>query len=95
MNSMMNFLENRLLTYRFWPRSDIDYMKLAKAGFFYTNYRDCVQCYYCSILVSQWDKNDVPEIEHARLSKSCMYNQYDITHSSKKPYVDGGRDEIG
>ena len=52
-----------------------------------------MQCYYGSIVVSNWNKNDVSEIEHARLSKNCKYNQYDITQSSKTPYADGGRDE--
>lgn len=47
--------------------------KFAKSGFFYTNLKDLVKCYFCSLEMSAFNSPIDIETEHLRLSPDCVY----------------------
>ena len=66
--------DEHLLSYKDWPKQ----MKqagceMAEAGFFYTQRHDRVQCYYCGILLHNWEAMDIPCEEHVRHAPDCAY----------------------
>ena len=72
--SDMTICEQRLNTYREWPKC----MRptggeLAPAGFYYTGIGDRVKCFSCNICIKDWEPFDQPWGEHARLSPNCSY----------------------
>ena len=65
---------NRLLTYKRWKKSRIiSPGELAKAGFFFTNSSDRVQCAFCWNVLHNWESNDVAMFEHRRHFPRCMF----------------------
>lgn len=48
-------------------------IKLARSGFFYTNYKDTIKCYFCSLQMSALNCPSDVEAEHLRLSPNCVY----------------------
>lgn len=63
---------NRLKTFDTWPKYfHIQPAQLAHAGFVYTGYSDKVHCYSCKGVVRNWEKNDIPFYEHAKLYPEC------------------------
>ena len=71
-----NTLERRLWTFQNWPiglnqtKSD-----MAESGFWYTNQKDIVTCFHCGVVLSDFEKTDIPMIEHAKHSKDCYFLQ--------------------
>lgn len=63
----------RLRTFTSWPISHITPGELAKAGFFYTNEEDKVQCAFCSGTLSRWQLGEDPMVEHRRHFPRCPY----------------------
>lgn len=48
-------------------------IKLARSGFFYTNCKDTIKCYFCSLEMSALNCPSNVEAEHLRLSPNCVY----------------------
>lgn len=46
---------------------------LAKAGFFYFNDGDKVQCAFCLGIIGNWETGDEPESEHRRHMPKCLF----------------------
>jgi Inhibitor of Apoptosis domain len=65
-------LSERLQTFTDWPKPYISTYNLAKNGFYYKGLGDKVCCYSCKINIFDWNKNDIIEEEHFRLSPNCM-----------------------
>lgn len=62
----------RLESFRSWPVSFIVAPeRLARAGFFYLQQGDKVQCAFCSGVVSHWEAGDDPSKEHRLHFPSC------------------------
>lgn len=64
--------DDRLLTFKSW-RGIQTPESLARAGFFYTQISDYVQCFYCHIDIGEWQPLDIPLHEHLRWSPSCVF----------------------
>lgn len=47
--------------------------ELAKGGFFYAGYEDCVRCFYCGVGVKRWAPGDDIYLEHQRLRPNCHF----------------------
>ena len=62
-------------SFQTWP---IPYIvapeRLAKAGFYYLQHGDNVQCAFCSGVVGHWEEGDDPVEEHRRHFPSCPLN---------------------
>nr|UZS93136.1 X-linked inhibitor of apoptosis [Strongylocentrotus intermedius] len=66
----------RLQSFKNWPRtSPIEPRDLAKAGFYYLNNDDSVQCFACFGQISRWKPCDVPAVEHKTHFPNCPYVQ--------------------
>ena len=64
----------RLQTFTNWPISSIvSPEKLAKAGFYYLQHKDMVQCIYCSGIVRKWELGDDPDKEHRIHFPKCDF----------------------
>lgn len=67
-------LDTRIQSFENWPsESPILPKNLAEAGFFYTNERDKVQCFFCGLYAECWEPNDDVYVEHCRLNPKCSY----------------------
>lgn len=67
-----NSFENRLITFTNW-NGNLQPTELALAGFFYKNYHDLTECYYCGIEIHKWQKHDIAINEHLKYSSGCLY----------------------
>nr|XP_045615371.1 baculoviral IAP repeat-containing protein 7-like [Procambarus clarkii]XP_045615372.1 baculoviral IAP repeat-containing protein 7-like [Procambarus clarkii] len=63
----------RRQTFANWPVAFVDPDQLAKAGFFYIQKKDHVQCFFCHGIVGFWDPGDQPELEHRRHFPKCAF----------------------
>lgn len=66
--------EIRLNSFRNWENINqfISKEQLLNNGFFHYNPdRDAVQCYYCGIIIGNWEKGDIVEVEHILHSPKC------------------------
>ena len=67
----------RLETYRQWPPPDftagITAQSLCQAGFYYTGPEDGVRCFFCSVFIDKWARDDDPWKEHARYFPTCSF----------------------
>src|SRR5277367_2296536 len=79
----------RLGTFTGW-QGFVQPIELAKSGFFYLKMRDYVQCYYCRMIIGDWEKDDNVAFEHSRHAPFCPF----IRAIKPKPFgVDvAGRD---
>lgn len=87
---------------RRWPVDFIDARELARAGFFYLQNSDRVQCPFCLGIVSSWEPGDRPLQEHQRHYRRCRFIcGYEVGNIpiGRDPIRDdhlvGGRDECG
>lgn len=67
----LKFEHVRLSTFKNWPITYITPAALARAGFYYFDSADRVQCAWCNIVVGQWEFGDNPFSEHQRLVPAC------------------------
>ena len=67
----ISFKQVRLLTFKFWTNPNINCMDIARAAFIYYIFEDRSRCISCGLTVKQWEKTDIPEFVHARLSNTC------------------------
>ena len=66
----------RLWTFTDWPKfHHTSPQNLAEAGFYYTEYSDRVCCFYCGIVLKDWEEKDCPWHEHYYWSPFCTYIQ--------------------
>jgi len=63
----------RFRTFQNWSSTAIQPNLLAKAGFFYFNDRDKVQCAFCLGIIGQWEPTDDPFVEHRRHFPRCPF----------------------
>ncbi|KAM4031695.1 baculoviral IAP repeat-containing protein 7 [Anomaloglossus baeobatrachus] len=81
----------RLSTYRNWPPyAEVTPEVLARAGFFYTGYRDNVKCFHCDGGLRNWERRDDPWREHAKWFPRCEF----LVHSMGLAYVQGVQDTL-
>lgn len=66
----------RLKSFEKWPTTLKQTPEaLSDAGFFYSQERDRVICFYCGGSLSDWDENDDPWEQHAKWFSKCRYVQ--------------------
>ena len=75
---------NRLSSFKYWPLDRFIPSKiLSLAGFFHLDKRDhTVMCYYCGLVLSEWELYDNPIFEHRRHQVNCFH--LDLVSSQPK-----------
>lgn len=63
----------RRQTFANWTVASIDPDSLARAGFFYLQTSDHVQCVFCRGIVGYWDPEDRPDVEHRKHFPNCPF----------------------
>lgn len=63
----------RFRTFQTWRSQAVQPNALARAGFFYFNDGDKVQCAFCLGIVEQWVSSDDPQSEHRRHFPRCPF----------------------
>lgn len=64
----------RLKTFESWPKNLKQSPELmSEAGFFYTQKKDRVICFFCGGGIKEWESSDDPWDQHAKLYKDCSY----------------------
>lgn len=64
----------RLESFKNWPcQSKVRKEDLARNGFYYLGDGDRVQCVFCNVILSCWEKGDNVIAEHRRHSKNCPF----------------------
>ena len=63
----------RFRTFQNWQSTATHPNDLAKAGFFYFNMEDRVQCAFCLGIIGQWNPEDNPRDEHSRHLPRCPF----------------------
>jgi hypothetical protein len=72
-NDMTN-CEDRFNTFKDWPRFiGPSARNLAMAGFSYCNFGDRVRCFWCNIILKDWEPTDEAWSEHKRWSPNCPF----------------------
>jgi len=78
-NSVPKYPEYSTLLSRFLTfhtdhvRSFQDQYSLAECGFTYAGTGDSVQCFYCGLLLLEWEENDDVWQQHAMHNPKCIY----------------------
>ena len=77
--------------------TELSLEKLAEAGFFHTDEKDILCCFYCGVRVQNWEDKDCPYDEHLYWSPFCDYmemikvSKWSITnfykHMNEKKYI--------
>jgi hypothetical protein len=63
----------RFRTFLNWLSTAVEPNLLAKAGFFYFNDGDKVQCAFCLGVIGTWEPTDDPFVEHRRHFPRCPF----------------------
>jgi hypothetical protein len=63
----------RLQSFENWPLPFISVYELAANGFFYTGYRDVVECNYCHLRLHRWLADDDVEEQHLIHARYCPF----------------------
>jgi len=61
--------------YRYWRNYNVKPENLAKAGFFYFNLDDQVQCVFCFEILKNWKPRQIPLLEHKKRNPNCIFVQ--------------------
>lgn len=61
----------RLNTFFTWKKTYIDENKLACLGMYYVGPRDRVKCYFCGVVIFNWEEKDDELGEHLKFSPHC------------------------
>lgn len=67
-------LSTRKASFTGWPpqmRQKPD--DLAEAGLFYLGQGDKAKCFWCGGMLSEWEANDIPIVEHAKSFPQCQW----------------------
>ncbi|KAH9490456.1 hypothetical protein Btru_033911 [Bulinus truncatus] len=74
-NPQYSLYRDRLDTFVDWPHSgDLNPAEMARAGFFYAGYSDCVRCFYCGLGLKSWKQGDNICREHAKHKSTCKFH---------------------
>lgn len=46
--------------------------ELAEAGLFYLGQGDKTRCFWCGVVISEWEAGDVPIVEHAKIAQQFL-----------------------
>lgn len=65
--------ENRLQSFTGWRNPHQSPAQLAENGFYYTKDADMVTCFECGLRIYDWQKGDIPSVEHARWEPACLF----------------------
>ncbi|XP_012523341.1 putative inhibitor of apoptosis [Monomorium pharaonis] len=66
--------EQRLLSFENWPKTDvIDPKALAKAGFYYLQNKDMVECAFCRGILMNWKYSEDPDKSHRLNFPNCDF----------------------
>ena len=69
-------LAERLATFNTWPKQmNPKPEELAQAGFFYEGVSDTCCCFYCGVIVHNWEIKDRAIEEHRKWQPSCDFIQ--------------------
>ncbi|KAH9525182.1 hypothetical protein Btru_000556 [Bulinus truncatus] len=72
-------LEKRLESLQNWSFTHIITPNvMAKAGFFYAGYADCVRCFQCGLGLRSWKIGDDIYTEHTRYRPTCPFLQFQL-----------------
>lgn len=63
--------EDRLNSLNTWPISYIDKFRVAKLGLFYFGESDKVKCFFCNLILGEWEEGDDPAVDHERCRPLC------------------------
>lgn len=63
----------RLHSFFNWPLQYMKTEEMARAGFFYTGYRDETSCFHCGLTLSLWLPGDNPHTRHLEGNPSCPF----------------------
>ncbi|XP_060525419.1 death-associated inhibitor of apoptosis 1 isoform X2 [Cylas formicarius] len=74
--------EDRIKSFVNWPNNQIAIDVLAKAGFYYKNHEDVVECPYCNIEGYQWVADDNPMEDHRTWSPNCPFVATSVEHDN-------------
>ncbi|XP_059154667.1 putative inhibitor of apoptosis [Physella acuta] len=67
-------LQKRLESFRQWPADHIHSpASLARSGFYYAGYSDCVRCFYCGLGLKSWKPGDDIVDQHQKFRPSCHF----------------------
>lgn len=70
-------MSHRLQSFTNWPLSSIVLPEnLAKAGFYYLQHDDEVQCIYCGGILKKWELGDDPNKKHRKYFPNCNFYVY-------------------
>lgn len=69
----LKFEFQRLRTFDSWVNPHVNGRDLAEAGLFFTGVGDCVKCAFCSNILKQWERGDVPFNEHKKHFPKCPF----------------------
>lgn len=66
--------EHRLVSFRDWPHQmNPSKEDLSETGFFYLQNCDRVKCFYCGIVLRNWQRSDSAQGEHRKHSPECLF----------------------
>jgi hypothetical protein len=63
----------RLESFVGWPNKYQDPVLLSMAGFYYLGEGDLVKCFSCGGGLKDWEKDDIPLLQHALHYKDCTF----------------------
>lgn len=68
---------SRMKSFSTWPKQmNPKPQDLARVGFFYEGVSDTCRCFFCGIIVHNWEVKDDAFEEHKRHSPNCHYLKY-------------------
>jgi inhibitor of apoptosis domain-containing protein len=73
----------RLQSFVNWPLPFICVKQLAANGFFYTGYRDVVECNFCHLRLHEWLADDDVEEQHLIFAPYCPFVKGEETTNEK------------
>ncbi|XP_069080442.1 baculoviral IAP repeat-containing protein 1-like [Pleurodeles waltl] len=80
--------EERSDSFKSWPPyARADPAALARAGFFFTDFKDTVQCFSCGGCLGNWEEGDDPWKEHAKWFPKCMFLQTEKSRDDITEYI--------
>ncbi|XP_078531418.1 baculoviral IAP repeat-containing protein 1-like [Lissotriton helveticus] len=80
--------EERLHSFKGWPfYARTDPAALASAGFFFTDFKDTVQCFSCVGCLGNWEEDDDPWKEHAKWFPECTFLQTEKSKDEIAQYI--------
>lgn len=73
----------RFDSFEFFQSDFVNKNDLVKAGFFHIR-SDIVQCAFCGIALSEWEKDEIPIQEHRKHSPTCQFLNDDTEKTNKE-----------